>query len=112
MKYQVVKAHAPDPGDVLVVAKGSWLRWERRPTSWQGWLYCENASGVRGWVPESWLTLESGEAKIERDYDANELEVSVGVVLDEHLSESGWLLARDESGRHGWVPLECVRALT
>ena len=116
MSYRVVKAHAPEPGpesdEVLAVAEGTRLRWQRKPTKWSGWLYCEDIAGVHGWVPEAWLKLEGTEAMIDWDYDATELCVDVGAVLEAELIESGWLLASDGGGRRGWVPLGCLQVLT
>ena len=108
MSYTVVEAHAPEPGEALVASKGERLRWERKPTQWDGWLYCETAAGVRGWVPERWMKLAAEDGEMLHDYDATELTVSVGDTLEGELLESGWLLARDASGKRGWVPMECV----
>jgi hypothetical protein len=43
-----------------------------------------------------------------RDYDATELNVEPGEVLEGVLTTSGWLLAGSPAGQPGWVPLECV----
>lgn len=112
MSYAVTTARAPEPSEALAVSKGERMTWERRPTEWEGWLFCRAASGVEGWVPEAWLHLEGMHAEIDRDYDATELNVSVGDVVEGELVESGWLLAHDASGRAGWVPLACLRVLS
>jgi hypothetical protein len=112
VSYLVVKRHDAEPGEALVVGDGERLSWERRPTEWDGWLYCESRAGVRGWVPEQWLRLEGDQAVMVRDYDASELTVSEGDVVEGELVESGWLLARDAGGRRGWVPLVCLGSRT
>ena len=108
MRYVVVSAHVPLPGEPLVISAGERLRWERRPTEWAGWLFCESAPGVRGWAPEAWLTIDGEEAVMVRDYDARELAVGEGDFVDGELVESGWVLARDAAGGRGWVPLACL----
>jgi uncharacterized protein YgiM (DUF1202 family) len=43
-----------------------------------------------------------------RDYDAFELPVEPGDVVEVELTESSWALVSDRVNRRGWVPLECL----
>jgi uncharacterized protein YgiM (DUF1202 family) len=108
MKYRVVKEHRPEGHDPLVVTKGERLRFERKPTQWKGWVWCTSRSGKSGWAPEPWLTVEGGFCVFARDYDATELSLNVGQEVRGDLSVSEWLWVRDEEGKTGWVPLECL----
>jgi hypothetical protein len=58
------------------------------------------------------MTIEGASATMKRDYDATELTVNPGDVLQGELVESEWLLGRDESGRLGWVPLNRVETVS
>lgn len=84
---------------------GEVLRLERRLTEWQGWLWCTNAEGVTGWVPETYVEqLDVTLCRTLRDYDATELTVKPGDELDVHFAESGWLWCTTADSRKGWVP--------
>jgi hypothetical protein len=45
------------------------------------------------------------------DYDATELTVAVGDVLEAVDEASSWLFCRTKTGRRGWVPLENVEVI-
>jgi Variant SH3 domain len=84
---------------------GEVLRWESRPTEWEGWLWCTDAKGMNGWVPERYVEkIDSDRCRTLRDYDATELTVRVGDELDVHFAESGWAWCETADGRKGWVP--------
>ncbi len=106
MDYRVIKPHAPETDDRLVVRKGEKLSFERRPTNWDGWLFCTTIDGRTGWVPESYVTVDGGECTMSRDYDAYELTVAVGDAVIAEYEESGWVYGRTANNRRGWVPRE------
>ncbi len=106
--YRVVRAHEPDHADPFVLRKGEMVPFERRRTKWDGWLWCSKTTGESGWVPESWVNLRGDICVVQRDYNAFELAVQPGEMLDAILTESGWLLAISSTGTTGWVPLKCV----
>ena len=116
MQYKVVKPHRPDPGDPREIESGQRLKFERRPTNWEGWLWCEAEDGYACWVPEKWVTITQdvtvdsapGWCFLKRDYDPSELEVDPGDEMDVRFEESGWVWGRVLDGRKGWVPAECV----
>ena len=109
MHYIVIKSHTASYSEALIASKGRRLRFERKPTEWQGWLWCTAADGKTGWVPESWVEIEDETCTLLRDYTTAELTVAVGEHLEGEIIESGWLWARTEPGAWGWVPMECVR---
>ena len=106
--YRVIREHAPDSADVLVLKKGDTVAFERRETNWEGWLWCSKPTGESGWVPEAWVRIEGAECVATRNYDARELTVQPRALLEAVLTLSGWLLAVSADGTTGWVPLECV----
>ncbi len=104
--YRVTKPYQTGVAVPLTACKGERLRFERRKTEWAGWVWCTDAAGRCGWVPENWLELQGEQCVLRRDYTAAELSVDKGEIITAHLVESGWLWATNESGGVGWVPLE------
>ena len=75
---------------------------------WRGWLWCVPADGPSGWVPSAFVRRDGASGVALRDYDASELTVKPGDVLEALEEESGWLRCLAADGAVGWVPLECV----
>jgi uncharacterized protein YgiM (DUF1202 family) len=61
-------------------------------------------------VPENWVEKRGRDCLLQRDYTATELDVEEGETVTVLLMESGWGWATNESGKSGWVPLECLQA--
>lgn len=96
----------PDPivvraGDAVVPNFGKY-------TEIHGWVWCTAQDGRVGWTPERWLEAGGDRWRITRDYNAFELCVAPGELLDVELEESGFLLVRRHNGASGWVPCENV----
>jgi hypothetical protein len=101
----VTRAHQGGQGDPIRFGAGEILRWERRATEWEGWLWCTDAKGVMGWVPETYVArIDAVTCRTLCDYDATELTVAPGDVLDVKFAESGWVWCETADGRKGWVP--------
>jgi len=107
-RWRVTKDHAPKSSEPLCAGVGDRLLFERRPTEWKGWLWCTNGRGLKGWVPEDWVSLEGDNCRMKRDYTSLELTVRKGEVLVVKETESGWAWAEDSDGCEGWVPLGCL----
>jgi limonene-1,2-epoxide hydrolase len=105
---EVIKSHTPDTGDVLRARTGEVLTCERRPTPWDGWLWCRDAGGDTGWAPESWLAVEGPSYTLQRDYDATEVSVGPGEKFDVYETYGGWAFGRSSRGFLGWIPEECL----
>lgn len=108
--YRVVGAHSPDGLEPLTLNRGDTLRFERRQTNWDGWLWCSKPGGQQGWVPEAWVKVQGDACVVKCDYNASELTAHPGELLEGILTESGWLLAVS-SGTRGWIPLKCVESV-
>lgn len=76
-----------------------------------GWSWCTGPDRRQGWVPNSWITHQSGAAQIVRDYSALELTINVGDRVTLHHSESGFVFVTHEDGSIGWVPDACLQLL-
>lgn len=102
---RVVRSHitsVPDPvrfvaGDVLGVGHHDQQR--------RSYVWCTDESGHAGWVPAFYLEMTGAhEATALRDYDATELTVGPGELLDVLEEAGGRLRCRTSSGHEGWVP--------
>ena len=93
--------------DPIKMLSGERLLFEGKEDNWQGWtwLWCTNQVGKSGWEPQSYV-LETESGYVARcDYDASELTVQTGEILQIAQAESGWLWCTNQSGKSGWVPV-------
>ena len=111
MVYRIIKAYQPQDNNRWRVQAGEEVLYDRRPTDYRGWLWCTNNDGKSAWAPERWVTIISSErCHFIRDYDASELRVDVGQIVEGDIMESGWVLVSDAKKISGWVPLECLES--
>jgi len=103
-KVRVVAAHVATYTDTLRAKRGELVTCGRRDDEWPGWVWCTNAKGKSGWVPEAYLRIKGTRAALLRDYDASELSVSPDEILTVETEESGWLLCVNAIGQRGWIP--------
>ena len=80
----------------------------KKLTDMEGWLWCTAEDGRSGWTPESWLVLSDGKWQLSRDYNAIELTVAPGEMLEITIEESGFFWAQKVDGEGGWVPCDHV----
>lgn len=92
----------------LVLRVGELVTILPRESEWEGWLWCVDAAGKGGWVPRICLDADAGLAEVLEDYDAAELDVRPGDVLQLGRRYGGWIRCRDANGREGWIPEDCV----
>lgn len=110
-KFKVTKPHRPESEDWLSVKRGTKLRFERRPTEWEGWVWCISGDGRAAWVPESWVDLEGGMCVMLKDYVSREMALDPGEEVVSELIESGWAWVRTLAGEEGWIPLDCLEEI-
>ena len=113
MRYRATLSHTASYELPLRASAGDAVLCERRESEWAGWVWCTLPAprGRSGWVPESWLRIDSGACTLLRDYDAVELSVSEGEILTGSVVAEGWLWATSQHGQSGWVPLGCLEEL-
>ena len=85
------------PGDIVGVG--------HRNQQFPEFLWCASENGRQGWVAEAFLEMSGEkEAVALREYDAAQLTVIEGEVLEVLDRQGAFLLCRNAAGGQGWVP--------
>ena len=85
------------PGDIVGVG--------HRNQQYPEFLWCASEDGHQGWVAESYLEMTSEkEAVALKEYDAAQLTVVEGELLDALDTQGAFILCRNAAGAQGWVP--------
>jgi hypothetical protein len=108
MRFKVIKAYAAQYPDPISGLAGQRLLHQRQDEEYPGWWWCQGPDGREGWVPETCLRFESGQAVLLRNYDAHELSAGAGEELEVHEQVLGWARATNSEGRTGWLPANCL----
>lgn len=88
----------------LAVSAGEPLSVGRRSDDeWPGWVWCENAAGLGGWLPVETVA----EDRAVEAFDARELTVAEGDMVEPGARRAGWTWCR-AGEREGWVPDRCL----
>ena len=100
--YEVVHQNA------ICVTRGTRVVVTERKTKpeWLGWIWCESEDGQTGWISKSYLDIQGHQAVLTHDYDAREVEVSAGELVNVLKEEHGWAWIKKQSGSEGWIPTE------
>ena len=109
MRVRVTRPYEQPCADPISVRAGARVFPDaERKTGIPGWLWCVAEDGRVGWTPRAWLRREGGVWRIDRDFDAIELTVESGELLEVLEEESGFYWAANSGGDRGWVPCEHV----
>jgi hypothetical protein len=109
----VIKAHQRSYDDPITLVSGERVELGKREL-WNDqylWIWCTNAAGKSGWVPDSYLDIraENQQATARRDYDAIELTVHEGDRLTLFEATHGWVWVRNAQRAAGWVPVDHIK---
>lgn len=96
----------------LAVAAGQTVSVGRRDSDWPDFLWCRGAGGREGWLPETILAVEDMTARVIEDYDAIELSVAAGDIVEGQRALADWIWCRDTAGEEGWLPERLLEAVT
>lgn len=108
---KVSKAHVRSFPVAPTAKAGATVVFERIDENNPAWFFGRDVAGIAGYFPVGWFDIDAtaGNAVALRDYDANELSVGAGDIVEPFEEYGSWLQVR-HCGRTGWVPLECVEA--
>jgi len=108
-RVRVARSHVnSDPNPVRFVT-GEVLSVGHHDQQWRSYVWCTDQSGHAGWVPDSYVEMSGAhEATALRAYDATELTVAKGDLLEVLDEAGGWLRCRTQNGIEGWVPADNV----
>ena len=109
-KCKVTKPHKSKFPNPLKFNKGDTVSVNTDRDDEPGWLWCIDVNGIEGWVPEVYVERNGASGSLNRDYDATEMNITVGEELQILDEESSWLLCRKPNGETGWVPGDNVSA--
>jgi len=111
-RVRVVRSHIGSIPDPVRFVAGDALSIGHHDQQWRSYVWCADQSGHAGWVPDFYLeTTGAHEATALRDYDATELTVGPGELLDVLDEAGGWLRCLTSSGHEGWAPGDNVEAV-
>jgi hypothetical protein len=101
---QVRSVYAAAHKDPIVFEAGDVITISGRDAEWPEFIWCTNADGKGGWVPDTAFERHGGIGIASRSYNGLELGVNPGetVTIDEEFG--GWSRCTNEQGESGWVP--------
>jgi len=107
MKARVIKQYISEFPDPLLLKKGDGVHIDLSMDKHAGWKF-GHTDDNQGWIPEAYLDIKGDTGTLIRGYDATELTLKEGQLLDIHDEESGWLWCKTEDEKFGWCPKEVV----
>ncbi|AIR91293.1 SH3 domain-containing protein [Pseudomonas cremoricolorata] len=113
MKYVVIKSHRSEYPQPICFAKGALLTVGQRfegHDGWQDWYLCSCQAQTPGWVPAQIIeALGVGQGRAREPYNAHELDVDPGQLIETLRALNGWYWCRRLSnGELGWLPGEVL----
>ena len=109
---RVVSEYQSAYTEPFVIRAGEKLTAGDRVSEWAGWVWCTNQMGKSRWVPEKYLARKGNVCTALCDYEATELAVRVGEILELGQEESDWVWCANQSGQSGWVPLDRIQRIS
>lgn len=115
MQYRVTEAYENSNPDPIVLLAGDRVTLGEKSQAdgpWPNWIYCVSLrTGKAGWTPVQLLAAQGGTAVATADYNAWEMTVAVGDLLQSDRELNGWRWClRQADGQTGWVPTQCLEA--
>ena len=109
---RVVTSRARDHVENIRIRQGESIVVGHRNQQFPEFLWCAAEDGHAGWVPEQFLHMDTDkEATALRDYDAAQLTVVKGELLEALEHVGVWIRCRNSAGADGWVPETCREAV-
>ena len=110
MKIKVIKKYTSEFPNPLNLKTGELVNINHMKNN-PGWKFCISKNN-KGWIPESYLNIIDGNiGRLKKDYNANELSLKEGEILELLHEEAGWYWCKTKEGIFGWYPKEMAKIL-
>jgi len=103
---RVIKPWTASYAPALAVRRGEPLALKGTDPDNSRWRWAKNAEGLGGWLP---MDLIEGD-HITEDFNSSELTIAAGGRVRILQTRAGWCLCCSQTGRHGWLPADCLAA--
>lgn len=113
-KYRVKQDYQSPYPDPILFRKGEQVTVGREfndDPDWQNWRWCEGRNKNAAWVPIQYLTIKGGNGIFKQDYNARELTIQTGEILEVYEVINGFGMAEKSDGNQGWVPVRNLEIL-
>ena len=108
-RLRVIAPHVTSDPNPVRFRAGDVIGVGHHDQQWTAYVWGTDQAARAGWVPGEYIEMSGAhEGVAKRDYDATELTVAKGEMLDVLDEAGGWYLCRTSSGISGWVPGDCV----
>ncbi|MBI9067594.1 MAG: hypothetical protein JEZ09_09905 [Salinivirgaceae bacterium] len=107
----VIKEYKSEFPNPISFKKGEKVLIESKETNYKGWVWVTVKNENSGWVPEQFLKIENDEGTTLVNYNAIELNISIGEKLELVNEVNGWYWVENVKGNLGWIPKENVRLI-
>lgn len=114
-RYRVIEAYRSPYPESILFRKGEAVTVAREfddDPAWQDWVWCQGERGNSAWVPKQHLEIAGGRGVFLFDYDARELSLQVGELLDVYDIVNGFGMAQKSDGTRGWIPMRNLEPVT
>jgi hypothetical protein len=115
MKYRVIKDYESPYPHPLIFQKGEMVKIGEEfndDPDWKDWVWCEGSNNINAWAPKQYLEMCEGQGTFIRDYNAMELSLTTGEVLEMDEIVNGFGMAEKPDGTRGWAPMNYMERLT
>ncbi|MEJ2277267.1 MAG: SH3 domain-containing protein [Candidatus Lokiarchaeota archaeon] len=110
-KCKVIEEYKTPYTEPLIFNEGETVEIGKKESEWEGWIWCTNKSCESRWIPKNYLEISGKKGKLNRNYEATELSVKKGEVLQIEDEEAQWFWVKNENGSRGWVPIKNVKII-
>jgi len=113
-KYKVIAEYKSPYPDSINFVKGEKVevgREFKEDPDWKNWIWCEGKNNKKAWVPNQFLKISGINGIFLRDYDAKELSVRRGEILEVFEIINGFGMSEKTNGERGWVPMKHLKLI-
>jgi hypothetical protein len=110
-RFRVIEAYNSPYPDPIIFRKGEKVQVGKEfndDPDWKDWVWCEGKNENQAWVPKQYLEIKAGMGIFLTEYNAQELSVTAGEVLQVFEVVNGFGVAEKQDGERGWVPMKVL----